>query len=217
MLNNDKKTLRRICIILVACVTPVLSPVVANAAVSPWAASLGLGTMGITAGLQYRESTHFVADASVGGLAIDPSFSAGGEQYKMGIRLLSAKLVEDWYPFKHNNLFLSAGILINGNKFNLHPTATKGNYSFATPASFQYAPVDPYFGVGYGYPFSGSRWTFLADAGAAYEGSAHVAVDMGTDPYAVQAYQDEKTSIATALNGSHWYPVIQTALVYRFW
>lgn len=182
---------------------------------SNFAASLGLGTTGVSAGLFYRESPNFVTDANVGGVAIDPSFVAGGETYKMGINLLTAQLTENWYPFS-NNMLISAGLLINNDKFNLQPTSVQGNYSYATPASFHFSPVAPYLGVGWGYPFSGSRWSFIANAGAAYEGSAHVSVAMGTDPYAQQAYQAEKSSISSAIGGYHWYPVATVGLVYRF-
>ncbi len=193
---------KRICV-LITCAAPALFPFFAHANTeSRWAASLGLGTTGVTAGLLYRESQNFVTDAGLGGVVVDPSFSAGGENYHMGIRLLSARLTEDWYPF-NGNLFLAGGVLFNGDKFSLQPTtATQGNYSFATPASFHFSPVAPYLGVGWGYPFSGSSWTFQAEAGAAYEGSAKVSVAMGTDPYAAQAYQAEKSSISAALGGS---------------
>lgn len=205
---------KRILVVLVA-VSSVF-PVAANATSSShWAGSLGMGTMGITAGLFYRESSQFVTNLDVGGFSIDPKFSAGGENYHMGIRLLSARLTEDWYPF-NGNLFLSAGLLLNDDKFNLQPTASQGDYAFATPASFRFSPVAPYLGIGWGYPFSGSRWSFQMEAGAAYEGSSKVSVDMGTDPYAAQAYQAEKSSISSALGGFHWYPVVQASLVYRF-
>lgn len=207
---------KRICV-LMACVVPALSPVIAHADISPWAASLGMGTTGITAGLFYRETPSLVTDADVGGFVVDPSFSAGGENYHMGIRLLSARLTEDWYPFT-GNFFLAAGVLFNGDKFSLQPTAVfqDSNYAFATPASFRFSPVAPYLGIGWGYPFKGSRWTFRAEAGAAYEGSPKVSVTMGTDPYALPAYQAEKSSISAALRGCHWYPVAQASLVYRF-
>lgn len=39
---------------------------------------------------------------------------------------------------------------------------------------------------------------------------------MGTDPYALPAYQAEKSSISDALAGYHWYPVVQASLAYRF-
>lgn len=207
--------MKRFCV-LITCVAPALFPIITTAdTASPWAASLGLGTTGVTAGLLYRESPHFVADADVGGFVVDPSFSAGGENYHMGIRLLSARLTEDWYPF-NGNLFLAAGVLFNGDKFSLQPTATQGNYSFATPANFRFPRVAPYLGIGWGYPFSGSRWTFRAEAGTTYEGSPKVSVTMGTDPYALPAYQAEKSSINAALGGCHWYPVAQASLVYRF-
>ncbi|EGQ64374.1 hypothetical protein GGI1_25036, partial [Acidithiobacillus sp. GGI-221] len=69
---------KRICV-LMACVVPALSPVIAHADISPWAVSLGMGTTGITAGLFYRETASLVTDADVGGFVADPSFSAGGE------------------------------------------------------------------------------------------------------------------------------------------
>ena len=215
---------KRICV-LMACAAPVLSPFIAHAGTchaggslaggTPWAASLGMGTTGITAGLFYRETSNLVTDAEVGGFIIDPSFSAGGENYHMGIRLLSARLAEDWYLF-NGNLFLAAGVLFNADKFNLQPRGGQGNYSFATPASFRFSPVAPYLGIGWGYPFKGSQWTFRAEVGAAYEGSSKVSVTMGTDPYALPAYQAEKSSISAVLGGYHWYPVAQVGLVYRF-
>ncbi len=213
--------MRKLFHVSVFCVLAALFPCIANASAnfgteSRWAASLGLGTTGVTAGLFYRETPHFVANLDAGGFAVDPSFSAGGENYHMGIRLLSARLTEDWYPFWHNNLFLAAGVLFNGDKFSLQPTATHGDYAFATPASFRFSPVAPYLGVGWGDPFAGSRWTFRVEAGAAYEGSPNVFVTMGADPYAIQAYQAEKSSISAALGGYHWYPVVQASLVYRF-
>ena len=213
---HNVQALKRTFIYLAAGMALWMTPIMSGAQTSNWSASLGFGTTGVDAGLQYRESPHFVSDASVGGFVVDPSLSAGGERYHLGLHLLSAKLVEDWYPLRNGNLFLSAGVLLNANRFDLQPTSTNGNYSFATPARFHYSRVDPYFGVGYGYPFSGSRWTFSVSAGAAYEGAAHVSVDIGTRQYAQMAYQSEKTSIDKAVGGYHWYPVLQTALIYRF-
>jgi hypothetical protein len=209
--------LKKTSALIIAGLVPVLVSTVASADTkSPWAASLGIGTTGINGGVLYKESNHFVADVDVGGFAVDPSFSAGGENYHMGIRLISARLTENWYPFSNGNLFLSAGVLLNKDKFNLKPASTQGNYSFATPASFHFSPVAPYLGIGWGDAFTGSRWSFLANLGAAYEGAAHVSVTMGTDPYATQAYQAEKASISSSLSSTHWYPVAQAAMVYRF-
>ena len=190
----------------------------ADAALNPgssYAGSLGFGTTGVNAGIFYKEYSGLVANVNIGGLNVDPIFSAGGENYKMNIRLASARIVEDWYPFK-NNLFLSAGILINNDRLNLTPTGGQGQYALATPATLRVSPVAPYIGVGYGYPFTGSRWTLEAEAGAAYEAHDQISVTMGSGPYAAQAYNAEKSSITSALSGLHWYPVIQTELVYRF-
>jgi hypothetical protein len=214
-LTNLKSILK---IILYTTITVAAFSSQANAALnseSSYAGSLGFGTTGINAALYYKEGRSLVTNINIGGLNVDPIFSAGGENYNMNIHLLSTRIVEDWYPFK-NNFFFSAGMLINNDRLNLTPVNGQGQYALATPAMLKVSPVAPYIGLGYGYPFAGSRWTLEAEAGAAYEAHDQVSVTMGTGPYAAQAYKAEKTSITGALNGLHLYPVIQTSLVYRF-
>ncbi|MEY2340936.1 hypothetical protein AB4090_02365 [Acidithiobacillus sp. IBUN Pt1247-S3] len=182
---------------------------------SPWSGTLSVGTTGISVGAAYQESPHWSTSASMGGFYIDPTLSAGGETYGMGIRLLSGMLTENWRPWAGSGFFLSTGLLFNGNRLSLRPRTVTGNYAFATPATATFHPVDPFLGLGWDHPFAGGRWTFHALVGAAWQGRTAIDVQMGTDPYALQAHQSEKTSLQTAL-GWRWLPVMQIGVRYHF-
>lgn len=188
----------------------------AHASASSLAVSFDVGTTGVGVGAYARESAHFVGHAQVGGVYTDPSFHAGGEGYHMSVRLLSGLVDEDWYPHRDGNLFIAAGLLINGNRFDLRPHGGKGsNYAYATPAGFRFNTVDPYFGIGWGNPLSARhRWSIRVSAGVAYQGTPHVSVGMGSGPYAGMAYAAERSSIRSALGRWHWYPLVRLSVVF---
>lgn len=203
--------------VIIATSPLVASPVAALASPFPLSVFAGVGTTGIFAGAKYRESQHFSTVAELGGLNVDPQFSAGGENYSMDIHLLTGLMAENWQPWT-NGFYLTAGVLINGNSLSLSPAAAAGYYALATPARVTFNPVEPYFGVGYSRRFSHtSHWSFDFTAGAAYQGTPKVSVTRGAGPYAGMARSEELASIKKqSLSGFGFYPVVQTGIGYHW-
>ncbi len=202
-------------ILIAAAVMSVLFAPVGALAHDLWSAGVSIGTTGISPSITYRESRALSTTAQVGGLSVDPSFSVGGEQYAVGVNLFSGLIAENWRPFPKTGLFLTAGLLFNFNKLSLQPQNTEGDYAFATPATATFHPVDPFFGIGWTQRLFDGPLSIQAELGAAYQGRATINVKMGSGPYAQMAYDQERSSLQSAM-GFRWLPVAQVGLRMRF-
>jgi hypothetical protein len=209
------------------------APVIAHA--DPFnndvAVSLGVGTEGIGGELAVPLIRHTLnLNIGYSGFSDNFHFTADQANFHAKLRLGAVPLVLSVYPF-HGNFSLDAGANINFNQVSAIATANYGatytiNHTTYTAAEIgslsgktHFNTVAPYVGIGWGDPFEGGRWTFLANAGAVYEGAPAVrliATGAASDPRLASDVAAAQNSVNHQLNFLHWWPIISIAVAYRF-
>jgi hypothetical protein len=153
-----------------------------------------------------------------------------GQGYRAKIKLGGVPVYLSAFPFG-SNFHLDAGIFINNNRISLNARPSTGRtYTFnrhvysvgdlgMVSGGTQFNRVAPYFGIGWGDPFIGSKWTFTANAGVILEGgvdarltAANEAAVSGAaaDIAVAQHMLNSKVGFLTA------FPVVDVGLTYRF-
>lgn len=208
-------------------------PITANA--DPFkndvAVSLGIGTEGIGGELAVPLIRHTLnLNLGYSGFSGDFHFRADSAHFRAKLRLGAVPLVLSFYPF-HGNFVLNAGAYINLNQIAANATANQGatyringkNYTVTQVGSLSgrthFNTVAPYAGIGWGDPFEGGRWTFLANAGAIYEGRPDVrliATGAASDPRLAGDVATVQRTVNHDLNLLNWWPVVTIAVAYRF-
>jgi len=154
--------------------------------------------------------------------------------YDMKLKLQTASIVSDWYPFR-NNFRMSLGLMYDGNKLTLTGKPTGGNYTIngviyqasevaTLDAQVDFKKIAPYFGIGYGRPI-GRGLSFIADLGVLYQGSPKSTINV-TCGSAIQGTATctqlqnnataEQTKLDDSLRSYKYYPVIALGLAYTF-
>ena len=151
----------------------------------------------------------------------------------MKLKLQTVSLLGDWFPFA-NNFRISAGAVLNGNKFRLKGLPTGGNFTIngttyptsqvgSLDAAVDFNKAAPYFGIGYGRAMK-SGLSLIFDAGVMFQGSPKSKVDVTCGPLAppaqcAQAQSDtqaEQSRLDESLHSFKYYPVISLGLAYTF-
>ncbi len=216
-----------------ALATALAAPGFAHAAVRwpPVAVNLGIGTEGIGAGISTQLVPHTL-NLNVGFSRFGHNFSFTADNARFGshLRLGAVPVVLAWYPF-HGNFSLDAGVFINQNQVTATATPDAGGvytingdrYTAAQVGTLSgrthFNGVAPYVGVGWGNPFAGGRWTFLANAGAMYEGNPQVrlaATGAASNPRLAADVAAAQQSVNSKLNFLNWWPVVTVGVAYRF-
>jgi len=212
--------------------TAAVLPLLAFPGVAPADTSLGLrgGTLGGGVELSYALSQRAAVRLNADGYNRTQSKTHDNIDYDMKLKLQTGSLLGDWFPFA-NNFRISAGAMLNRNKFSMKGQPTGGNYTIngqtytaAEVGSFD-AEVDfnkaaPYFGIGYGRPInSGLSLTF--DLGVMSQGSPHskITATCGTGPNCARLQNDaaaEQSKLDDSLHNFKYYPVISLGLAYTF-
>src|SRR5207245_5466203 len=100
--------------------------------------------------------------------------------YDMKLKLQTGSLLGDWFPFA-NNFRISAGAMLNRNKFSMKGLPTGGTFTIngttylasdvgSFDAQVDFNKVAPYFGIGYGRPIN-SGLSLIFDLGVMSQGS----------------------------------------------
>jgi len=153
--------------------------------------------------------------------------------YDMKLKLQTVSLLGDWFPFA-NNFRISAGAVLNGNKFRLKGLPTGGNFTIngttyptsqvgSLDAAVDFNKAAPYFGIGYGRAIR-SGLSLIFDAGVMFQGSPKSKIDVTCGPLATpaqcaQAQSDgraEQSRLDESLHSFKLYPVISLGLAYTF-
>ena len=177
------------------------------------------------------------------------TFSKDGIPYNGSLSWRSGEANLDWFPF--GGFHLSPGLLFyDANKVNANVSVASGNtftlngtsYESGTPnplsgtGSLGFNKVAPTFRVGIGnlIPRSGRHWSFLAEAGIAYQGTPRVAlnftgtvcsppntsgptcVDASTNPTVQSNIQGEQTKINNELKLFKFYPLLSLGVGFNF-
>ena len=209
-----------------------ITPLLCLPGVAPADTSLGIrgGTLGAGVELSHAFGRRTGVRLDVDGYNRTQSSTQDNIQYDMKLKLQTASLLGDWFPFA-GNFRISAGAMFNRNKFTLkgQPTGTGytingRTYTTAEVGSFD-ATVDfnkgaPYFGIGYGRPInSGLSLTF--DLGVMFQGAPHSKIDVtcGTTLQCSQLQSDaaaEQARLDDSLHNFKYYPVVSLGLAYTF-
>jgi len=153
--------------------------------------------------------------------------------YDMKLKLQTVSLLGDWFPFA-NNFRISAGAVLNGNKFRLKGLPTGGNFTIngttyptsqvgSLDAAVDFNKAAPYFGIGYGRAIR-SGLSLIFDAGVMFQGSPKSKIDVTCGPLATPAQcaqaqsdgQAEQSRLDESLHSFKLYPVISLGLAYTF-
>lgn len=189
-----------------------------------------VGTLGPGLNLGYQVNPYFDLRANVNGLQYDRSQTVNDVKYDGSLRLLTAGLLLDYYPFA-NGFRMTAGAYYNGNKLNGTGHYTQDVYGVDpndygyTKASVDYKKIAPYVGFGYQTNNPDSNWLFTADIGVLYQGKARVSNQTVCYSQAVctvlqnqiREKEDEQTAdIQDKVDRLKWYPVASIGVGYRF-
>jgi hypothetical protein len=156
-------------------------------------------------------------------------------QYDMKLKLQTASLLGDWFPFA-NNFRISAGAIFNGNKLTLKGQPTGTGFTIndqpftsaevgSLDATVKFKKAAPYFGIGYGRPIN-SGLSLIFDLGVMFQGSPKSKIDVTCGAAAPQGgarctqLQDaaaaEESQLDDSLRNFKYYPVVSLGLAYTF-
>ncbi len=153
----------------------------------------------------------------------------GGEnddyKYSADVKLLSAVLLADYFPFDNGIRITFGGILnLNQSDIDLVPTKSYkvGGDTYdpeslgVLSASVDFNTFAPYIGLGIGNPLKGENsLQFTFDVGTMYQGGATVDLS-ATGLLAPSAAPDQEQQLEDNLSWFKWYPVVSFAIVYKF-
>ena len=194
--------------------------------------SLGIraGTLGGGLELSYALSQRAAVRLNVDRYNRTQSSDQDNIQYDMKLKLQTASLLGDWFPFA-NNFRISAGAMFNGNKFTMKGQPTGGTFTIndqtyaaaevgSLKAEVKFKKAAPYFGIGYGRPINRGL-SLIFDAGIMFQGSPRSKIDVscGTTVRCAQLQSDasaEESSLDDSLHSFKYYPVISLGLAYTF-
>jgi len=214
-------------------VAAAVLPLLAFPGVAPADTSLGIraGTLGGGVDLSYALSQRAAVRLNADGYNRTQSKTHDNIDYDMKLKLQTGSLLGDWFPFA-NNFRISAGAMLNRNKFSMKGQPTGGTYTIngktyqATDVGSFDAQVDfnkaaPYFGIGYGRPIN-SGLSLIFDLGVMSQGSPKSKIDVtctSSTPNCSQLQSDaaaEQSKLDDSLHSFKYYPVISLGLAYTF-
>lgn len=199
------------------------------------AVGAGVGTLGAGLSLSRAvEPGRLNVDLELNALSLSHGYSNGGVHYDGSLRLQSAGVVADYFPWR-TAFHLSAGLFYDNNRLSLDARASNGTLSVngqsysATELSslhgqVRFQALAPYLGVGWGDATTGAGWHLLANAGVLYQGSPKVDLSGSTSyPQSSSQYaalyaniDAQRQQIRDDLGRLRWYPVLSLGASYRF-
>lgn len=140
-------------------------------------------------------------------------------------------LLANVYPF--GGLFhLTAGVVSNGNKFDLTGTPTSGTYTInnqqytasqvgTLEGKITFPGTAYYVGLGWGLSFDpGSHWGFNVDLGGLYQGKPKFALTADGTLASNATFQSnlaaQQAQTQSDINHYRWYPVGRIGLYFKF-
>jgi hypothetical protein len=200
-------------------------------------ASLGIraGTLGGGVELSYALSRRAALRLNADSYNRSQTSTESDIQYDMKLKLATASLIGDWFPFA-NNFRISLGAMFNGNKFSLKGQPTGPGFSIndqtyaaaevgSLEATVKFKKAAPYFGIGYGRPIN-SGLSLIFDAGIMFQGSPKSKIDVTCGTAAPQGSlrctqlqndaAGEESNLDESLHSFKFYPVISLGLAYTF-
>jgi len=214
-----------------------LLPLLAVPGIASADTSLGIraGTLGGGVELSYALSQRAAVRLNADGYNRTQSKTHDNIDYDMKLKLKTASLLGDWFPFA-NNFRISAGAMFNGNKFTLKGQPTNGTFtingvtymaqdvgSFDAQVDFK-KKAAPYFGIGYGRPIN-SGLSLIFDLGVMFQGGPRSKIDVtcGTSIQGTIQCNNlqrdaaaEQSQLDESLHNFKYYPIVSLGLAYTF-
>jgi hypothetical protein len=199
----------------------------------PFTLSLDAGTMGAGGGASWRFCSLLGVRAGVDYFQFSLDRNIKDVDYSAKLRLLSAPLTLDVYPWKSSSFHVSLGVLINQNQFTGTGTAT-GNatvtldgqdFTAADVGSLnlklEQDPVNPYLSIGGNilYFDHAHHWALGGELGVVYTGDWDVSLTRsGGVPNATidSALAGEKSRVQDVLKDVKFWPVLKLTVSYSF-
>jgi len=157
--------------------------------------------------------------------------TSGDVNYSYSLKLFNAGAFADYFPFA-GSFRLSAGLVYNGNKFDVSGNATQGSYTLNghtyTAAqvgnlngSVQYNAIAPYLGIGGGNTASSkSGFKFVWDVGVLFTGSPSVDLSASCSGAGAASCQSDVAAEKQKLNNDvhkiNFWPVLKLGVAYAF-
>jgi len=153
--------------------------------------------------------------------------------YHEDLRLETAGLLANWYPWE-DGFFFTAGGYENTSKITVNARSTNGYYNFNGTAytTSQAGTVSgeaklgreiaPYAGLGWGNPVSSSaNWTFYGEVGGLFTGAPKLSLSstggsLSGDPSFRNNLELERQADQSKVSWFDVYPVIAIGLAYKF-
>lgn len=194
-----------------------------------YAASVKLSTLGVH--IEAYRSFGSSLNARLGYSFINYNYHGSEkatEDYKIdaNLKLASASILGDYFPFQSTSLRLTAGMIVNLNKpvvtaiptkvitigGDVYNAANLGNIGI----DLSFNKVAPYIGIGIGNPTAGDRgFGFVMDIGTYYQGAPKVAMS-ATGLLEPSASPEQEAVVEHNLNWFKFYPVLSLGLSYKF-
>jgi hypothetical protein len=216
----------------------------------PQNSRIGIGVKVSTLGAGIEVATPLTRKLNVRGgfnmMRLNHTFTDNGIQYNGQLQFQSGEAHLDWFPI--GGIHVSPGLLFyNGNQITANATVSGGQDFSVGGTSYQSDVVTPVtgtgklnfmktapslmVGVGNLIPRSGRHYSFLFEAGAVYEGSARVALNLAgnvcdttglncraiSSDATVQAnVQAQQVKIQHDVNPYRFFPVISLGVGFNF-
>lgn len=214
-----------------------ITPLLYLPGVAPADTSLGVrgGTLGAGVELSHAFGQRTGVRLNADGFNFSRTATQDNIQYDMKLKLQTASLLGDWYPFA-SNFRISAGAMFNRNKLALKGQPTGGSFVIngvthsaaevgSLDATVDFNKAAPYFGIGYGRPIN-SGLSLIFDLGVMFQGSPKSHIDVTCGSAAPQgsaqctALQNdaaaEQARLDDSLHNFKYYPVVSLGLAYTF-
>ncbi len=211
-------------------------PILAFAAGALADTSLGIraGTLGAGVELSHAFGPHTGVRLNGDAFSRSTSRTEDNIQYDAKLRLRTASLLGDWFPFG-NGFRISAGGVANGNKINLRGKPTGSTYTIngrtynasdvgSLEGQVDFNKLAPYAGLGYGRALN-KGLSLIFDAGVMHQGSPKSKITVICGPAIVGTAQctqlqndaaAEQARLDDSLKKYKNYPVLSLGLAYTF-
>ncbi len=216
--------------LLAALVATMSAPAMAGTDVEAHVSTLGVGL-----GVGFQATDSVVARIGFNQFNKNFSTTAGSLNYDGKLKLSSFDALLDWHLFG-GATHLTAGIMSNGNKFNLTATPGPGGYMINGQGPFTAAQVGtvngevkfnsvaPYLGLGWNSQPKNKGLAFKSDFGVMFQGSPKATLTYtgngaGNPAVATQITNElavEQAALNDKLKNYKYYPVISFAIGYAF-
>jgi hypothetical protein len=199
----------------------------------PLTFSVDAGTLGLGVSAGWRFHDHFGLHAGINyfGLSQD-GHDIEGISYDADLRLLSAPIALDIYPWASKPFRISVGVLWNGNQIEGEvPQDPVAGRTFVTIGSTSYdsaaignlnmkaeqTAVAPFISIGTSFYFDKAKhWSLSGELGVAYAGSADVALSNTGAPVNPADLAAERQQIEDWADSFKFYPILKVSLNFSF-